>query len=123
MRFASVSHALIWYAVAREGAPRATRLEPITSTSRRPSSSPGPTLTTIADIGCSLRRLPELEQRALVLRHVEGLAVEQIARRLSDTYRRRFIRRTVEGLIREGEGALAEELERRNLLGDVPPED
>ncbi|MBI3393835.1 MAG: hypothetical protein HY039_11750 [Nitrospirae bacterium] len=117
MRFSSIGAVLAWYATAREGAPRATRLEPTASIPRRASSSPGATLTTVCEVGKALSTLAEIERAVLHLRHVENLSIEAIREKLSRRYRRRFLRRVVERDLGEAEVALDEELRRRGLLG------
>lgn len=117
MRFPSVGACLRWYGEARQGNPRAARLTDLHF--RTPQHTRGDRLAVLGDIGKALQVLPDIEKAVLVLRHVEHLPDEAIARKLSRTFRRRFIRRTVADLLREGEIALEEEFERRGLLGDV----
>jgi hypothetical protein len=67
--------------------------------------------------------LSEIERITLLLRHGEGLSIDQIQTKLSRLMCKRYRRHVVLDDLREGEIVLDEELQRRGLLGSDPPEE
>jgi RNA polymerase sigma-70 factor (ECF subfamily) len=76
--------------------------------SREPATSPAPDESTVALVA-ALRTLPEAQRRAIVLHHVAGLPVTEVARV------ERCPEGTVKARLSRGRAALADQ------LGDSPP--
>ncbi len=120
MKFASIGSALQWYSVTREGSPRASRFEPVTTLPRRSPAAPGGELTALCEIGRALHSLAETERAVLYFRHGRGLSLDGTRAALSRLTHKRYRRQTVSAILIDAAQVLDGELRRRGLLHDEP---